>query len=131
MNLDHDFVQVRKFSEDQKKKVFINDTVEHFPQIQVKTEKKTSSSKIEPFFPQIQVKTKKKVFIKNRALFPQFSLRCTPIQIIGGIHPNYWGRARSQKFAMGGGCFGGLGAGPPALENFAFFCKNNFILGLF
>ena len=43
-----------------------------------------------------------------------------------------------------GGCFGGLGAEPqpleangglgaepPALENFAFFCKNNFILGLF
>ena len=26
---------------------------------------------------------------------------------------------------------GGLGAEPPALENFAFFCKNNFILRLF
>ena len=26
---------------------------------------------------------------------------------------------------------GGLGTEPPALENFAFFCKNNFILGLF
>ena len=55
-------------------------------------------------------------------------------------------QARSQKFAMGG-LFGGLGAEspadggrwgtgglgaePPALENFAFFCKNNFILGLF
>ena len=26
---------------------------------------------------------------------------------------------------------GFLGAEPPALENFAFFCKNNFILGLF
>ena len=56
-------------------------------------------------------------------------------------------QARSQKFAMGG-CLGGLGAEPPeangvlgakppaaggteALENFAFFCKNNFILGLF
>ena len=25
----------------------------------------------------------------------------------------------------------GLGAEPPAFENFAFFCKNNFILGLF
>ena len=24
------------------------------------------------------------------------------------------GQARSQKFAMGGGCFGGLGAEPPA-----------------
>ena len=80
-----------------------------------------------------------------------------------------WCQARSQKFAMGGGCFGGLGAEPPAaggqwgygkeapsrrrlgvwgkvlsrrrhgglgaeppaLENFAFFCKNNFISRLF
>ena len=40
-------------------------------------------------------------------------------------------QARSQKFVMGRGCLGGLGAEPPALENFAFFCKNNFILGLF
>ena len=48
---------------------------------------------IEHFFPQIQVKTKKKkVFIKNRKLIsPIFALRCTPIQIIGGIQPNYWG----------------------------------------
>ena len=42
----------------------------------------------------------------------------------------YCFQARSQKFAMGG-CFGGLEAKPPALENFAFFCKNNLILGLF
>ena len=65
-------------------------------------------------------------------------------------------QARNQKFAMGGAVLGdwgrsppaagawgfggkapsrrrhgGLGAEPPALENFAFFCKNNFILGLF
>ena len=65
-------------------------------------------------------------------------------------------QVRSQKFAMGQGCFGGLGAGPPvagpmgvrrqspqlpeaggmgaeppALENFAFFCKYNLILELF
>ena len=64
--------------------------------------------------------------------------------------------ARSQKFAMGEGCFGGLGAGPPvaggqwglggrapspeagvmgaetpALKNFAFFCKMNLIVELF
>ena len=39
-------------------------------------------------------------------------------------------QARSQKFAMGG-CFGGLGAEPPALEKFAFFCKMNLILELF
>ena len=65
INLDHDFVQVWKFSEDQKKK--------------------RSSSKIEQFFPQIQVKTKKKrSSTKIPHFFPQFSLRCTPIQIIGG-----------------------------------------------
>ena len=46
MNLDHDFVQVWKFREDQKNK------------------------QMEHFFLQIQVKTeKKKVFIKNRTLF--------------------------------------------------------------
>ena len=59
MNLDHNFVQVWKFSEDQKN---ANGTL----------------------FSQIQVKTKKRVFIKNRTFFPQFLLRCTPIQIIGG-----------------------------------------------
>ena len=76
MNLDHDFVQVWKFSEDQKK---ANGTLK-FSQIQVKTKKKIfikhkilfppnsgedpnekrSSSKTEHFFPRIQVKTKKK-----------------------------------------------------------------------
>ena len=39
-------------------------------------------------------------------------------------------QAGSQKFAMGG-CFGNLGAEPPVLENFAFFCKMNLILELF
>ena len=65
-------------------------------------------------------------------------------------------QVRSQKFAMGRGCFGDLGAEPPAagglmgsggeapsrrrhggmgaepraLNNFGFFCKNNLILGL-
>ena len=50
MNLDHDFVQVWKFSVDQKKM-----QLEHFfPQIQVKTKKKRSSSKIEHFFPKLR-----------------------------------------------------------------------------
>ena len=49
MNLDHDFVQVWKFSEDQK-----NMQMEHFfPQIQVKTKKKRSSTRIEHFSPNI------------------------------------------------------------------------------
>ena len=74
----------------------------------------------------------------------------------GGLEAKPPVQARSQKFAMGG-CFGnlgveppaaggqwgyggkapsrrkqgGLGAEPPALEKFAFFCKNNIILELF
>ena len=39
--------------------------------------------------------------------------------------------AGAQPEIRSGGCFGGLGAEPPALENFACFCKNNLILGLF
>ena len=35
-------------------------------------------------------------------------------------------QAHSQKSAIGGGgCFGGLGAEPSALENVVLFCKNN------
>ena len=33
--------------------------------------------------------------------------------------------ARNSQWS---GCFRGLGARPPALKNFAFFCKNNLIL---
>ena len=71
MNVDHEFFQVSKLSEDQKKR---------------------SSPKIEQFFPRIQVKTKKKkVFTKNGTLsFPEFkwrpSLRRKP-------ESNYWGDA--------------------------------------
>ena len=49
MNLDHDFFQVSKLSEDQ--------------------QAKRSSPKMEHFFAQIQVKTKKKVFTKTKTLF--------------------------------------------------------------
>ena len=35
--------------------------------------------------------------------------------------------ARNSQWS---GCFRGLGAEPPALKNFAFFCKNNLILEL-
>ena len=52
MNLDHDFVQVRKLSEYQKNNVF---------------------TKNEHFFPQIQIKTKKKFFTKNGTLFSPIS----------------------------------------------------------
>ena len=67
MKLDHDFFQVSKSSEDQKKK---------------------SSPKME-VFPRIQVNTKKKVFNKNGKLFPPNSsedLRSDALrsQIFGG-----------------------------------------------
>ena len=50
MNLDHDFVQVSKLSEDQQKKVFTKDGTLFFPKIQVKTKKKRFSPKMEHFF---------------------------------------------------------------------------------
>ena len=56
-------------------------------------------------------------------------------QIIGGDadedHAQIVGGRRIARNSQLGGCFGGLEAEPPALENLAFFCKNNFILGLF
>ena len=61
MNLDHDFVQMWKFSEDKKKK-----------------------KRMEHFFSQIQVKTKKRSSTRIEHFFPNFTLRCTPIQTIGG-----------------------------------------------
>ena len=69
MNLDHDFFQVSKLSEERKKGLHL---------------------KWNTIFPRIQVKTKiKKVFTKNGTLvFPEFkwrpALRCTPESIIRG-----------------------------------------------
>ena len=37
---------------------------------------------------------------------------------------------RAARNSQWSGCFMGLGAEPPALKNFAFFCKNNLILEL-
>ena len=66
MNFDHNFVQVWKFSEEQKKKA--NGTLKF------------------PKFPQIQVKTKKKkVFYKNRTLFsPNLRSDVHPFKLLGG-----------------------------------------------
>ena len=63
------------------------------PQIQVKTKKKRSSSKLEDFFfPNSVEDQKKKVFIKNRALFsPNFRSDLNPFKILRGMQPNYWG----------------------------------------
>ena len=55
MNLDHDFVQVSKLSEDPKKKRFSPKMEHFFPRIQVKTKKKKRKKglyqKKEHFFP--------------------------------------------------------------------------------
>ena len=77
MNLDHDFVQVWKFSEDQKK----NANGTHFFSNSGENQKKRSSSKIEHFFPQIQVKTK--TTNKNRTLFsPNFRSDVHPFKLL-------------------------------------------------
>ena len=95
MNLDHDFVQVSKLTED----------------------KKRSSSKTEQhFFPQIQVKTKKKIFTENRTLFSLKSsghLRSDAhqSQIIGGDADVDRRVARNSQW---GGLFGGSGGGAPS-----------------
>ena len=72
MNLDHDFVQVGKFSEDPPKKN-ANGTL----------------------CPQIQVKTKKKVFIKNSTFFPNLRSDIHPFKLLGGCRcgpfSRYWG----------------------------------------
>ena len=91
MNVDHDFFQVSKLSEDQKKK---------------------SSPKMEHFFPRIQVKTKKKVFTKIGTLFfPEFkwrpSLRRKP-------ESNYWGDAVIDHTQIIGGTFPNLSPRVPA-----------------
>ena len=79
MNLDHDFVQVIKLSEDPKKKVF--------------TKNGTN------FFPKIRWRPKKKIFTKNETFFfPKSSghLRSDAhqSQIIGGcrcrLYSHYW-----------------------------------------
>ena len=64
------------------------------------------------------------------------------LQLFTGALPEiHNGGLGAKPPAAGGWGFGGkapsrqrhkgVGAEPPALENFAFFCKNNFILGLF
>ena len=84
MNLDHDFVQVWKFSEDQKKNA--NRTL-FLPRIQVKTKKKVFS-KIKRFFSPIlgeDQKKKKKENLQHEknTFFSIFTLSCTPFQIDG------------------------------------------------
>ena len=70
MNLDHDFVQVSKLSEDQKKRS--SPKLEHFfSQIQVKTKKKGLHQKGNTFFPRIQVDT--------------YAQMLTSVKLLGGM----------------------------------------------
>ena len=81
MNLDHDFVQVWKFSEDQKQ----DKQMEHFfPQIQMKTKKKRSSTRIEHFFPNLRAQMYTHSNYWGVHMW-------TILKLLGGIQPNYWG----------------------------------------
>ena len=109
MNLDHDFVQVSKLNEDQKR-IGLHQKMEHFfsPNSGEDQKKKGLHQKWYTFFPQIQVKTKKKVLTKHGTLFSPNSSGLLPSdahqsQIIGGmqdvdhtqtirgIQSSYWG----------------------------------------
>ena len=78
MNLDHNFFQVSKLSEDQKKEDLHQKLNSFFPQIPVKTKKKGLHQKRNSIFPQIQLTTKKKRPLPK--IFPKWrpALTCTP-----------------------------------------------------
>ena len=75
MKLDHDFVQVSKFSEDQKKR---------------------SSPKLEHFFPQIQVDTYAQMHSRVKLLGGDADIDHT--KLLGGIQSNYWGDVSPPDF---------------------------------
>ena len=82
MNLDHDFVQVWKFSEDQRKV----QTEHFFSPNSGEDQKKVFSKNRTLFLPGFRWKPKKKdLQQENNTFFPKFTLRCTPFQIIGGM----------------------------------------------
>ena len=62
------------------------------------------------------------LFVRNRTTV--LRRRVARISQLGGCVGGWWSIQPPEAN-------GGLGAEPPALENLAFFCKNNFILGLF
>ena len=84
MNLDHDFVQVWKFREDQKKNA--NRTL-FFPKFRWRPLKKKVFSKNRTLFlPDFRWRPKKKrSSAREEHFFPKFMLSCTPFQIIGGM----------------------------------------------
>ena len=90
MDLDHDFVQVWKFNEDQRKKCKWNI---FSPRIQVKTKKKRKvSSQIEHFFPQIFA-------LMQTHLKYWGGCRCGPFsKYWGGYSQIIWGNISSPGF---------------------------------
>ena len=93
MNLDHDFVQVWKFSEDQKKNA--NRTL--FSPNSGEDQKKRSSPKIEHFFSPILGKDQKKKGLQQEknTFSPNLRSAVHPFKLLGGCRSepfsNYWG----------------------------------------
>ena len=92
MNLDHDFVQVSKLSEDPKKRS--SPKMEHFfsPNSGEDQKKKDLHQKRNTFFPRIQADTYAQMHTRVK-LFGRMQMYSIPYstQTIGGIQPNYWG----------------------------------------
>ena len=93
MNLDHDFVQVWKFSEDQKKNA--NKTL-FLPEFRWRPKKKVFINNRTLFSLILGEDQKKRVFSKNRTLFsPNLRSAVHPFKLLGGCRcgpfSNYWG----------------------------------------
>ena len=98
----------------------------------MKTKKKRSSPEIECLFGRNEQARSQK-FVMGGAVWGVWGRSPQPPEANGGLGAKppaaggwgFRGKAPSRRR------HGGLGGGAIALENFAFFCKNNFILGLF
>ena len=90
MNLENDFVQVSKLSEEQKKIILHQKWNNFFLRIQVEDQKqKKSSPKMEHFFPRNQVETCAQTHNKVKLL--EGMQMKTILKLLGGIQSNYWG----------------------------------------
>ena len=84
MNLDHDFAQVWKFSEDQKKNANRTLFSPNSGEDQKKKKKKGLQQDRTLFSPILGEDKKKRSSARIEHFFPKFTLSCTPIQSIGG-----------------------------------------------
>ena len=99
MNLDHDVFQVRKLSEDQKKKGFHQKLDTLFPKFWWRPKKKGLHQKLDTLFPKFWWRPKKKGLHQK---FPRIQVKTCALQskiiggdadedhtqIIGGIYPH-------------------------------------------